>query len=70
MTDQRTFAPGLLQAGGRALRFVDLPALLRDLAAREVNEVHVEAGHKLNASLLKAGLVDELLVVTVKLSLP
>ena len=41
---------------------VDLHALMQDLAQREINEVHVEAGHKLNASLLKAGLVDELLV--------
>jgi diaminohydroxyphosphoribosylaminopyrimidine deaminase/5-amino-6-(5-phosphoribosylamino)uracil reductase len=41
---------------------VDLPAMLADLAARGVNELHVEAGHKLNASLLKTGLVDELLV--------
>lgn len=39
---------------------VDLAAMLRDLARREVNEVHVEAGHKLNGSLLRAGLVDEL----------
>jgi diaminohydroxyphosphoribosylaminopyrimidine deaminase/5-amino-6-(5-phosphoribosylamino)uracil reductase len=41
---------------------VDLGALLGTLAARGVNELHVEAGHKLNASLLRAGLVDELLV--------
>jgi diaminohydroxyphosphoribosylaminopyrimidine deaminase/5-amino-6-(5-phosphoribosylamino)uracil reductase len=41
---------------------VDLQALMADLGRREINEVHVEAGHKLNASLLKAGLVDELLV--------
>lgn len=41
---------------------VDLPGMLRDLATREVNEVHVEAGHKLNGSLLREGLVDELLV--------
>ena len=41
---------------------VDLPALLRDLAARGVNELHVEAGHKLNGSLVREGLVDELLV--------
>jgi len=40
----------------------DLAALLADLARREVNELHVEAGEKLNASLLRAGLVDELLV--------
>ena len=36
--------------------------MLRDLAAREINELHVEAGSKLNGSLLQAGLVDELLV--------
>jgi diaminohydroxyphosphoribosylaminopyrimidine deaminase/5-amino-6-(5-phosphoribosylamino)uracil reductase len=41
---------------------VDLGAVIDDLARREVNELHVEAGHKLNASLLRAGLVDELLV--------
>jgi diaminohydroxyphosphoribosylaminopyrimidine deaminase/5-amino-6-(5-phosphoribosylamino)uracil reductase len=41
---------------------VDLAALLVDLALREVNELHVEAGEKLNGSLLRAGLVDELLV--------
>lgn len=41
---------------------VDLGAMLADLARRGVNELHVEAGHKLNASLLAAGLVDELLV--------
>ena len=40
---------------------VDLAAMLHDLAAREVNEVHVEAGSKLNGSLLKAGLVDEVI---------
>ena len=36
--------------------------MLADLARRGVNELHVEAGHKLNASLLREGLVDELLV--------
>jgi len=41
---------------------VDLRAMLADLAAHEVNELHVEAGHKLNGSLLREGLVDELLV--------
>lgn len=41
---------------------VDLAAMLRDLAAREVNELHVEAGHKLNGSLIREGLVDELLI--------
>ena len=41
---------------------VDLAAMLRDLAAREINELHVEAGHKLNGSFLREGLVDELLL--------
>ena len=41
---------------------VDLATMLADLGRREINELHVEAGEKLNASLLAAGLVDELLV--------
>jgi diaminohydroxyphosphoribosylaminopyrimidine deaminase / 5-amino-6-(5-phosphoribosylamino)uracil reductase len=41
---------------------VDLTQLMRELARRELNEVHVEAGFKLNGSLLGAGLVDELLI--------
>ena len=41
---------------------VDLPCLLQALAGRGVNELHVEAGHKLNGSLLREGLVDELLL--------
>jgi diaminohydroxyphosphoribosylaminopyrimidine deaminase/5-amino-6-(5-phosphoribosylamino)uracil reductase len=41
---------------------VDLAAMLHDLARREVNELHVEAGTKLNGSLLREQLVDELLV--------
>jgi len=41
---------------------VELGGLLRELARREVNEVHVEGGYRLNGSLLREGLVDELLV--------
>ena len=41
---------------------VDLKALLHDLARREVNELHVEAGHKLNGSLIREGCVDEVLL--------
>ena len=41
---------------------VDLAAMLRDLARREINELHVEAGHKLNGSFIREGLVDEFLV--------
>ncbi|MDP2880651.1 MAG: bifunctional diaminohydroxyphosphoribosylaminopyrimidine deaminase/5-amino-6-(5-phosphoribosylamino)uracil reductase RibD [Azonexus sp.] len=41
---------------------VDLEALLELLAQRGINEVHAEAGFKLNGSLLREGLVDELLL--------
>ncbi len=41
---------------------VDLPPMLEALARRGVNEVHVEAGVKLNGSLVREGCVDELLV--------
>lgn len=41
---------------------VNLAAMLRDLAQREVNELHVEAGHRLNGSLIREGLVDEFVV--------
>jgi diaminohydroxyphosphoribosylaminopyrimidine deaminase/5-amino-6-(5-phosphoribosylamino)uracil reductase len=41
---------------------VELAELLRELARREMNEIHVEAGYKLNGSLLREGLVDELVV--------
>jgi diaminohydroxyphosphoribosylaminopyrimidine deaminase/5-amino-6-(5-phosphoribosylamino)uracil reductase len=40
----------------------DLAAVLADLGQRGINELHVEAGEKLNGSLLRAGLVDELLI--------
>ena len=41
---------------------VDLAALLADLARREINELHVEAGGTLTGALLRAGLADELLL--------
>jgi len=41
---------------------VDLPGMLKVLGERQVNELHVEAGYKLNGSLLREGCVDELLV--------
>lgn len=47
---------------GLATGKVDLRAMLHHLAKREINELHVEAGHKLNGSFIREGLVDELLV--------
>ncbi|MDE2627447.1 MAG: bifunctional diaminohydroxyphosphoribosylaminopyrimidine deaminase/5-amino-6-(5-phosphoribosylamino)uracil reductase RibD [Burkholderiales bacterium] len=41
---------------------VDLAVMLADLAARGVNELHVEAGHKLNGSFVREGRVDEFLI--------
>jgi diaminohydroxyphosphoribosylaminopyrimidine deaminase/5-amino-6-(5-phosphoribosylamino)uracil reductase len=43
-------------------RKVDLNAMLLDLAKREINELHLEAGHKLNGSFVREGLVDEFLI--------
>jgi diaminohydroxyphosphoribosylaminopyrimidine deaminase/5-amino-6-(5-phosphoribosylamino)uracil reductase len=48
----------LPDAAGR----VDLRALMRVLATRGVNELHVEAGARLNGALVDAGLVDEFVV--------
>jgi diaminohydroxyphosphoribosylaminopyrimidine deaminase / 5-amino-6-(5-phosphoribosylamino)uracil reductase len=41
---------------------VDLRLMLQDLAKREINELHVEAGATLNGALISAGLVDEFLI--------
>ena len=41
---------------------VDLAGLMSELARRGINEIHAEAGLKLNGSLLREGLVDELLL--------
>lgn len=41
---------------------VSLPGVLRDLAQREINEVHVEGGANVSASLLSDNLIDEIIV--------
>lgn len=41
---------------------VDLPRMLEVLAVRGVNELHVEAGFRLNGSLVREGCVDEFLL--------
>jgi diaminohydroxyphosphoribosylaminopyrimidine deaminase/5-amino-6-(5-phosphoribosylamino)uracil reductase len=43
-------------------RKVDLPRMLEELARRGINELHVEAGFRLNGSLVREGCVDEFLV--------
>ena len=52
---QITLVPG---ASGK----VDLAAMLLDLGRQGINELHVEAGHKLNGSFVREGLVDEFLI--------
>lgn len=49
-------------AQGRPTGKVDLAAMVKDLGQREINELHVEAGFKLNGSLVREGLVDEFVV--------
>ena len=51
-------AIALPDADGR----VDLHAMLRELARRDIMELHVEAGAKLNGALMAAGLIDEVLL--------
>jgi diaminohydroxyphosphoribosylaminopyrimidine deaminase / 5-amino-6-(5-phosphoribosylamino)uracil reductase len=41
---------------------LDLNAVMRILAEREINEVQVEAGATLNGALLRQGLIDELVI--------
>ena len=41
---------------------VELPRMLEELARRGINELHVEAGTRLNGSLLREGCVDEFLI--------
>ena len=48
----------LPNAGGK----VDLLPMLRELGRRGINELHIEAGTRLNGSLLAEGCVDELLL--------
>ena len=60
--------PALAQSGACLMSHpgpdaqVDLDALMRSLANQGINEVHVEAGARLNGALMQAGLVDELLL--------
>ncbi|MEO7031953.1 MAG: RibD family protein, partial [Herbaspirillum sp.] len=41
---------------------IDLPQLMQELGRREINELHVEAGARLNGALIAEGCVDELLL--------
>jgi diaminohydroxyphosphoribosylaminopyrimidine deaminase / 5-amino-6-(5-phosphoribosylamino)uracil reductase len=41
---------------------VELPRMLEELGRRGINELHVEAGFRLNGSLVREGCVDEFLI--------
>ena len=41
---------------------VDLAEMMKRLADKEINEVHVEAGATLNGALIQGGFVDEMLI--------
>lgn len=59
---------GLTKAGGEVMSFpavdhrVDVDAVLKELAARAINDVLVESGPGLAGHLLERGLVDELVI--------
>ncbi|MDR0673621.1 MAG: bifunctional diaminohydroxyphosphoribosylaminopyrimidine deaminase/5-amino-6-(5-phosphoribosylamino)uracil reductase RibD [Zoogloeaceae bacterium] len=65
--DDPISAAPLLEKGAECLCLpdakgkIDLPSLMRELAARGVNEAHGEAGARLNGAFIAAGLADELL---------
>jgi diaminohydroxyphosphoribosylaminopyrimidine deaminase/5-amino-6-(5-phosphoribosylamino)uracil reductase len=59
----------LEQQGARVFKFLgdkqnylQLEQVLKDLAKREINEIHVEAGQTLTGAILEQGLVDELIL--------
>lgn len=41
---------------------IDLHAVMRELASREINEIHLECGRTLAGAFLNAGLLDELIL--------
>lgn len=66
--DDRDAAVPLIDRGAEVVALpnphgkVDLPELMRELARRGINEVLAEAGTKLSGSLIREGVVDELLL--------
>jgi diaminohydroxyphosphoribosylaminopyrimidine deaminase/5-amino-6-(5-phosphoribosylamino)uracil reductase len=67
-SDPQSRAQDLREAGAELLQLPDargcvcLESLMRALAEREVNEVMVEAGPRLNGALLELNLIDEFLM--------
>lgn len=58
LTDQGVRIIELPDADGK----VDLAAMMKSLGELQLNEIHVEAGFKLNGSLMRAACIDEWLV--------
>ncbi|MEW5756668.1 MAG: bifunctional diaminohydroxyphosphoribosylaminopyrimidine deaminase/5-amino-6-(5-phosphoribosylamino)uracil reductase RibD [Pseudomonadota bacterium] len=67
-TTNETSARPLREAGAQIIEVpatgsgLDLPAVVRELGQREINEVLVEAGATLSGALHAAGLIDELII--------
>lgn len=63
-SDPLVHAPGveLLFTSADPLGKVQLPALLQQIASRNINDLWVEAGATLAGAMMQAGLVDELIV--------
>jgi diaminohydroxyphosphoribosylaminopyrimidine deaminase / 5-amino-6-(5-phosphoribosylamino)uracil reductase len=66
--EDRTRADALRARGAEVISIpnpegkTELMSVMRELGRRGINELHVEAGARLNGSLLREGCVDELLV--------
>ena len=67
-TEEEYLSKPLIAQGAEVIRFsgsandVDLPALMEFLAEREINEVLLETGATLGGAILRAGLIDELVI--------
>lgn len=62
MTTKATDRKGFISIDADKNQQVDLHKAMRILAKREVNEVLIEAGSRLSAAFIQAGLVDELIL--------
>ncbi|TAK97178.1 MAG: bifunctional diaminohydroxyphosphoribosylaminopyrimidine deaminase/5-amino-6-(5-phosphoribosylamino)uracil reductase RibD [Aquabacterium sp.] len=59
LDERRAMAGATANEGSQRL---DLDAVLAELTRRQINELHVEAGARLNAAWIACGLVDEYLI--------
>jgi len=60
--DNKSRYPYLIESCAGLDGKIDLPALMQNLASKEINLLHVEAGSVLSGALLNNGLVDEIII--------